>query len=149
MNNGMLDISQRYSPIAYCQSICNAWLPRDIVSIPIAHAHESRSATGWIHFSLKTAIFWDAILLSAHRRVSTVFITRNEALYAYQDTCVHRRNPPLQLSIQCSPQRTSKRSSCEPHGATRQQAIAKTPAKWSDYQIPSVIVVFVVLVFKV
>jgi hypothetical protein len=44
----------------------------------------------------------------------------------------------------CSPQRTSKRSSSEPHWATRQQqAIAKTPAKLSAYQIPSVIVVFV------
>jgi hypothetical protein len=40
--------------------------------------------------------------------------------------------------------------STEPHGATRQQqAIAKTPTKWSAYQIPSVIVVFVVLVFKI
>jgi hypothetical protein len=37
----------------------------------------------------------------------------------------------------------------KPHWATRQQAIAKTPAKWSAYQIPSVIVVFVILVFKV
>jgi hypothetical protein len=35
------------------------------------------------------------------------------------------------------------------YNATRQQAIAKTPAKWSAYQIPSVIVVFVILVFKV
>jgi hypothetical protein len=35
----------------------------------------------------------------------------------------------------------------KPHGATRQQAIWKTPAKWSAYQIPSVIVVFVILVF--
>jgi hypothetical protein len=33
--------------------------------------------------------------------------------------------------------------------AARQQAIAKTPAKWSAYQIPSAIVVFVILVFKV
>jgi hypothetical protein len=33
--------------------------------------------------------------------------------------------------------------------ATRQQAIAKTPAKWYAYQIPSVIVVFVILVVKV
>jgi hypothetical protein len=30
-----------------------------------------------------------------------------------------------------------------------EKAIAKTPAKWSAYQIPSVIVIFVVLVFKV
>jgi hypothetical protein len=37
----------------------------------------------------------------------------------------------------------------EPHGATRQQAIAKTPNKRSAYRIPSVIVVFVVLVFTV
>jgi hypothetical protein len=42
----------------------------------------------------------------------------------------YRRNPPLQLSIQCSPQRTPKLPSSEPHGATRQkQVIAKTPAK--------------------
>jgi hypothetical protein len=33
--------------------------------------------------------------------------------------------------------------------ATRQLAIAKTPAKLSVYQIPSVIVVFIILVFKV
>jgi hypothetical protein len=58
-------------------------------------------------------------------------------------------NPPLQLSIQCSPQRTSKWLNSKPHWATRQQAIAKTPAKWYVYQIPSVIVVFVILVFKV
>jgi hypothetical protein len=37
----------------------------------------------------------------------------------------------------------------KPCWATRQQAIAKTPAKWSAYQIPSVIVVFVILVVKV
>jgi hypothetical protein len=42
-----------------------------------------------------------------------------------------------------------KQPSSEPHGATRQYAIAKTPAKWSAYKIPSVIVVFVVLVCKV
>jgi hypothetical protein len=33
--------------------------------------------------------------------------------------------------------------------ATRQQAITETPAKWSAYQIPSVIVVFVILALKV
>jgi hypothetical protein len=44
----------------------------------------------------------------------------------------------------------TQRPSSELHGATRQQqAIAKTPAKWSAHQIPSAIVVFVVLVFKV
>jgi hypothetical protein len=37
----------------------------------------------------------------------------------------------------------------KPHWATRQQAITKTPAKWSAYQFPSVIVVFVILVFKI
>jgi hypothetical protein len=50
--------------------------------------------------------------------------------------------------MQCSPQRTHKRPSSEPHGATTQQAIAKTPYKWSAYQIPVVTVVFVVLVCK-
>jgi hypothetical protein len=47
------------------------------------------------------------------------------------------------LSIQLSIQRTPKRPSSEPYGAPRQQAIAETPAKWSAYHIPSVIVVFV------
>jgi hypothetical protein len=46
-------------------------------------------------------------------------------------------------------QRTLKWPNSKPHWATRQQAIAKTPAKWSAYQIPSVIVVFVILAFKV
>jgi hypothetical protein len=41
------------------------------------------------------------------------------------------------LSIHWSEERTPK------------QAIAKTPTKWSAYQIPSAIVVFVILVFKV
>jgi hypothetical protein len=58
-------------------------------------------------------------------------------------------NLPLQLWVQSSPQRTPKRPSSEPHGATRKRGIAKTPAKWSVYQIPSVIVVFVILVLKV
>jgi hypothetical protein len=35
----------------------------------------------------------------------------------------------LQLSIQCSPQRSPKRPNSEPHGATTQQAVVKTPAK--------------------
>jgi hypothetical protein len=60
------------------------------------------------------------------------------------NTNSYRRQPPLQLSIQ----RTPKRPSSELHEATRQQAIAETPAKWSAYQIPSVIVVFVVLLFS-
>jgi hypothetical protein len=37
----------------------------------------------------------------------------------------------------------------EPHGATRQQAIVKAPVKWFAYNIPSAIVVFAALVFKV
>jgi hypothetical protein len=53
-----------------------------------------------------------------------------------------RRNPPLLLTIQCSPRRTPKWPNSKPHWATRQQAIANTPAKWSVYQIPSVIVVW-------
>jgi hypothetical protein len=50
----------------------------------------------------------------------------------------------IALRLLSLPQRTPKQPSSEPHGATRQQAIANTPA----YQIPSVIVVFVVLVCK-
>jgi hypothetical protein len=50
----------------------------------------------------------------------------------------------------CSPQWTHKQPICESHGATRQkQAISKTYAKLFSYQIRSVIVVFVLLVFKV
>jgi hypothetical protein len=45
--------------------------------------------------------------------------------------------------------RTPKWPSSEPHGANRQwQAIAETSATWSASQIPSAIVVFVVLVCK-
>jgi hypothetical protein len=54
-----------------------------------------------------------------------------------------KKSAPTALNT-VSPRRTHK-----PHGATRQQAFAETPAKWSAYQIPSVIVAFVVLVFKV
>jgi hypothetical protein len=50
-------------------------------------------------------------------------------------------NPPLQLSIQCSHQRISKWHNSEPRGATRQQVTVKTPAKWSAYQTPSVVVI--------
>jgi hypothetical protein len=60
-----------------------------------------------------------------------------------------RCGPPLQLSIQFSPQRAPKWPNNKPHGATRKQATAKTPAKWPGYQIPSVIVVFIILVFRV
>jgi hypothetical protein len=56
--------------------------------------------------------------------------------------------PQLQLPIQGSPQCTPKRPSREPHGATTQQAIAEAPATWSACQIPTAIVVFVVLVCK-
>jgi hypothetical protein len=40
---------------------------------------------------------------------------------------------------------TPKCPDSEPHGATRQQTIAKTPAKLYAYQIPGLIMVFVVL----
>jgi hypothetical protein len=43
----------------------------------------------------------------------------------------------------------TKRPSSEPHGATRQQAIAKTPAKRYAYQILSALVLFVFIVFEV
>jgi hypothetical protein len=57
-----------------------------------------------------------------------------------------RWNPPLQLSVQCSSQCTPKRPCRKPHEVTQQQrATEKKPAKWSVYQILSIIVVFVVL----
>jgi hypothetical protein len=40
---------------------------------------------------------------------------------------------------------TPKWTNSEPYVATTQQAIAKTPAKWSAYQISSVTVVFLVI----
>jgi hypothetical protein len=58
-----------------------------------------------------------------------------------------RRNPSLQISIDCESQCWHKRPSSEPRGATRQQTIAETPAKRSAYQILSGIVFSVV--FKV
>jgi hypothetical protein len=48
----------------------------------------------------------------------------------------------LQISVQCAPQCTSERPSSEPHGAIRQQAIAKKLAKRSAYQIRCLILVF-------
>jgi hypothetical protein len=62
----------------------------------------------------------------------------------------NRETPTLKEEIRRYSSQYSPRLSAHPNGlvATRQQAIAKTPAKWSAYQIPSVIVVFVVLVWK-
>jgi hypothetical protein len=45
--------------------------------------------------------------------------------------------------MQCTPQCTPKRPSSEPHGATRQQAIAKKPVKEFAYEFFSVTVLFV------
>jgi hypothetical protein len=67
----------------------------------------------------------------------------------FPNTRSSRRNPSLQLSVQRSPQRAPRRTTSEHHGATRQQAIVKTPAKRSAYQIHSLIAFFVVIVFKV
>jgi hypothetical protein len=39
----------------------------------------------------------------------------------------------------------SHKPSNEPHGATRQRAIVKTPAKWSSYQILSQISLFLLV----
>jgi hypothetical protein len=55
----------------------------------------------------------------------------------------------LQFSIQCPPQCTPKWHNSKPPGAARQQVTVKTPAKRSAYQILSVTVVFVILVFKI
>jgi hypothetical protein len=85
----------------------------------------------------------------AHNSGRTLVCTEYGYPKRSPDTNSWRRNPPLQLSIQCLPQRTSKWPNSKPNWATRQQAIAKTPAKWSAYQIPSVTVVFVILILKV
>jgi hypothetical protein len=75
-----------------------------------------------------------------------------DAPWYVQNTIIRRDlqipNPPLQLSIRYSPQRTPKWPNSKLHVATRKEAIAKTPDKWPLYQIPSVIVVLVILVFK-
>jgi hypothetical protein len=57
--------------------------------------------------------------------------------------------PGISLSIWCSPQCTPKLPNGEPQDATQKgRAIAKAPAKWSDYQILSGDA-FVVLIFMV
>jgi hypothetical protein len=63
---------------------------------------------------------------------------------------VNLQTPTVKEDIRSysSPERTPKCPSTEPHGATRQQAIAKTPAKRSAYRIPSVIVVFVIMIVR-
>jgi hypothetical protein len=53
-----------------------------------------------------------------------------DSTWFMQNTVIRKDfQPPLQFSIQSSPQPTPKRPCSEPHGATREQAIAKTPAK--------------------
>jgi hypothetical protein len=52
------------------------------------------------------------------------------------------------LSIQCSSQRTPEWPNINPHAATRQQVIVKTPTTWSAYQILSVIIAFVSPILK-
>jgi hypothetical protein len=54
-----------------------------------------------------------------------------------------------EMFSQRSRQLTPKRPRSEPHGATRQRAVAESPAKRSACQIPSVNVVFLVPVCKV
>jgi hypothetical protein len=58
-------------------------------------------------------------------------------------------NMPTQVSVQYSLQYTPKWPISEPHGATEQQAIMKTPARKSAYCILSVLVLIAVLVFGV
>jgi hypothetical protein len=59
------------------------------------------------------------------------------------------QTPTVKEEIRRYSSQYGARLSAHPNWATRQQAINKTPAKWSAYQIPSVDVVFVILVFKV
>jgi hypothetical protein len=56
------------------------------------------------------------------------------------------QTPTVKSEIRRYSSQYSARLSAHPN--TRQQAIVKTPAKRSAYQIPGVIVVFVILVLK-
>jgi hypothetical protein len=76
--------------------------------------------------------------------------TQNQKLFpSPQWYTLDFHNSSPELAALCQLLCISNRSSGEPHGATRKQAIAKAPATWSAYQIPTVTVVFIVLVFKV
>jgi hypothetical protein len=65
-------------------------------------------------------------------------------------TTLHQgRNQPLQSTILQTSHNPPQRSNVGPHGISWQPAIAKTYAKRSAWQIPILIVLFVILVFKV
>jgi hypothetical protein len=99
----------------------------------------------------RCTVGWDPIYLCKFQLEALRMIvdTHQYVPKGSPNTNSYRRNLPLQLSIQCSPQHTPKRPSSEPLGTSRkQQATVKAPAKWSPYQIPSVTVVFVVPVCK-
>jgi hypothetical protein len=73
---------------------------------------------------------------------ATWYVPNTVILKVFQTPTIQDKNSSLQLSKQCSPQRTPQRPSSDLHGATRQQTIAKTPAKQCAYQILSLIIVF-------
>jgi hypothetical protein len=88
--------------------------------------------------------------LNVHLRIHNRTLVCSEHGYLKGHPNTNSKWKNLLLSIQCSPQRTSISPNSKPRWGTRQeQAIAKTPAKWSSYKIPSVIIVFVILVSKV
>jgi hypothetical protein len=128
-----------------CRAIAQAvssWL-----SILRRAGFESGSGHGWGRFSMSTSVspchLFHRLFHIHHHSSSGAGIVGQIVVGIPSGLSL------VQLSIQCSPQRTNKWPNSKPHWATRHQAIAKTPAKWSAYQIPSVIVVFVILVFKV
>jgi hypothetical protein len=61
----------------------------------------------------------------------------------------HLKKKSAATALNAVPQATPERHRSEPHRTTRQQEIAKTPAKLSAHQIPSLIVAFVILVLKI
>jgi hypothetical protein len=74
-------------------------------------------------------------------------IRLSEGISKYQQ--LKKKSAATALNIVLASAHIQMTQQYKPHWATRQQAIAKTPAKWTAYQIPSVIVVFVFLVLKV
>jgi hypothetical protein len=82
------------------------------------------------------------MIMDAPRYVPNMVVQRDLQIPTVKEE-IHRYSSQYSARLNISKWPNSK-----PHWATRQQAIVKTPAKWSTYQIPSVIVVFVILVFK-
>jgi hypothetical protein len=90
--------------------------------------------------------FWFSFLLRPERFQSKVLRMIEDAPWHVRNMVIRRdlQKQTVKQEIRHAPQCTPKQPSSEPHGATRQQAIAKTHARRSAYRILSLIVLFVV-----